>query len=335
MEILIQLIVGAIIGLIAERLFTYFTVDKIVNDLTSKDGKRIIKASLKIKNITSRIRLRQIAIHIEKIKSTTKNIHYEDSDYPKHYHKDYAIRKLKFVKFTNDCFCNTYIDDHCFDIYAEQQKGEIQITQESATIRNSTCKLIKCKKCHKIYRAFPPEGSHKFWNINEHQKLKNRTTTEASQNIELSVDLETIKSVIARKNTDLIYKLATLIVEHSDIDSLKELSLHTSEILKLFSQVEYDENDEYLKAQFIFAMDILDNLQFGRCYCSSYIAKGGNPDYYMKIGNLNILEKRIHKDMHEIEYFCECNHCKKLLKVKWVDSGHSGQHMWNYAPPAP
>jgi hypothetical protein len=330
MGVIEQIAVGGIGSFVIWKLLDYYLVDRIVNDLMSRDGRRVIRASLKIKNIQSRIRLRLIAVHYKKIKNATMDLEYEEGGYPKYFHKEYAIRKLHFVCFTDGCFCKTFVDDHCFDIYEEQKKGTIAILEEPIKIRGIDGKLIQCKRCHRNYRALPSAYYLQYWNINEYHKIKKKEDIPAGYAGELKLDIQTIETVLETKNTKDIDKLATLIIGSVDIDVLKELSTHINKMLKLFSLVEYDENEGAKRDHFNFALGILNNIQFGNCYCRSYIPGVGSPEYYGKLGTIRILEERVNAEAHEIEYDCECSCCRRKIRVKFVGSGLFGHYIWNY-----
>lgn len=324
-----QLIVTFILFYIGFKVFYYFYVGKLVNDFTSGSIPKIISASLSVREMYNSKRLYEISKYMNAIEDKTKYIELGSAQSGGYLDINYAIEKLKYIKFNSSgCLCRTYPYDYKFNFSHHLKLDRIEELKKQITVGIRHFKLIKCTKCQEIYRCAIKESDEIFSNINFHERLKEELDYKTVPDSDIVLRSDAILRVLESKNTKAIDKMAELIHQCRDVEILKELSNDIAKYLASFASVYYDENDICLKSNCNAAFDVLNEIQFGNCYCKSYAKRGCGPEYLQKIGKILIESKKNDVKNHEQIFECLCSTCGKRFDVICFESGHFWAYKW-------
>lgn len=326
-----QFIVTFIVFYIGFKVFDYLYVGKLVNDFTSGSIPKIISASLSVREMYNCKRLYEISKYINVIEDKTKHIELGSARSGCYLDRNYAIEKLKYIKFNRSgCLCKTYPYDYKFDLNHQIELGRIKELKKEIKVGIRHFKLIICTKCREIYRCELGSSDEKFSNINFHERLKNDSDYKPVPDSEIVLRSDAILNVLESKNTKAIDKIAELIHQCTDIEILRSLSKDVNKYLASFAKVYYDENDIYLKSNCNAAFDVLNQIQFGNCYCKSYATKGSSPEHLQKLGKISIQSKEFDKEKREEIFECSCSSCGKHFNVSCFESGHFWAYKWRF-----
>src|SRR5687768_447474 len=100
----------------------------LLEDITSKDPYRIWSSSGAIRELRDIEELKYLASHLEEIKQKTAGVFLGGALRSNSTHLDFAIRKLEFVKTSQECLCRLYLLDDLYDPDRELKAGNIRIT---------------------------------------------------------------------------------------------------------------------------------------------------------------------------------------------------------------
>ena len=136
----------------------------LLEDITSNDAHRIWSSSCAIRNLRDIEELNTLASHLEEIKQKTKGVSLGGALRANSTHLDFAIRKLEFIKTSNECLCRLYLLDDLYDPSREHEAGNIRITAiyriESKWVDYYEC---ECVLCGQRFRAEEREYHYTWW----------------------------------------------------------------------------------------------------------------------------------------------------------------------------
>ena len=136
----------------------------LLDDITSKDPHRIWSSSCAIRVLRDMDELKYLAAHIEEIKQKTEGVPLGGALLSNSTHLDFAIRKLEFVKSSDECLCRLYLLDDLYDPNREHKDGNIRITGvvriEDKWVDYYEC---ECLLCGQRFRAEEREYHYPWW----------------------------------------------------------------------------------------------------------------------------------------------------------------------------
>ncbi|MFT3745989.1 MAG: hypothetical protein QM785_17095 [Pyrinomonadaceae bacterium] len=136
----------------------------LLDDLISKDPKRIWEASCAIRTLRDPEQLATLSRSLNLIRSSTKGVYLGGMTRPNSSHLDFAIRKLEFAASSDDCLCTLYLMDDLYDPKGEEREGNILITEtvnaDGGWIDHYIC---ECSLCDGRFRVEEREYHYTWW----------------------------------------------------------------------------------------------------------------------------------------------------------------------------
>jgi len=136
----------------------------LLEDLTSRDPKRIREASCAVRKLRDRSELAHLVQDLDRIKKLTKGVKLGGMLRPNSSHLDFAIRKLELAGSSEDCFCSLYPLDDMFDPTGEEKDGNIKIIAtvlaEGNWVDHYDC---VCSLCGARFRVEEREYHYTWW----------------------------------------------------------------------------------------------------------------------------------------------------------------------------
>jgi hypothetical protein len=137
---------------------------RLLEDLTSRDPKRIWEASCAVRKLRDRSELAHLVEHLDRIKRATKGVKLGGMLRPNSSHLDFAIRKLELTGTSDDCLCSLYPLDDMFDPTGEEEAGNITITATVLTDGNWVDHYdCVCTLCGARFRVDEREYHYTWW----------------------------------------------------------------------------------------------------------------------------------------------------------------------------
>ena len=109
---------------------------------------------------------------------------------------------------------------------------------------------------------------------------------------------------------------------------LKNIAENANEFIKLVAALPKTSESEYPRKNALQAANLINEIFFGSCLCSSYKVRQCSPEYLQSVGSIVIRSEGNNIEDHETNYFCQCKFCKKNYNVSCVESGHFWQYFW-------
>jgi len=139
----------------------------LLEDITSRDPRRIWSSSCAIRTLRDREELAGLANQIDTIRECTKDVPLGGAMRSNSTHLDFAIKKLEFVKSSTDCLCSLYLLDDLYNPVAEAQQGNIRITG-TILLGPPPGRLVdyydcECALCKVAYRVEEREYHYTWW----------------------------------------------------------------------------------------------------------------------------------------------------------------------------
>ena len=136
----------------------------LLQDLTSKDPKKIWSACGAIKDLREAHQLNELAQSIEIIKSATTGINLGGALCPNSYHLEFALKKLEHTRQNLGCLCALYPDNMFFDPAKEAKKGHVAVL-DTVTIENKWVDyyVCECNICRSKFKVEEREGHFVWW----------------------------------------------------------------------------------------------------------------------------------------------------------------------------
>lgn len=137
---------------------------RLLDDLTSRDPKRIWEAACAIRKLRDHGELTALAAALDQIKSSTKGVDLGGMLRPNSSHLNFAIRKLEFVRDRSDCLCELYMQDDMYDPEKEAAEGNVGLTEsvvsDDGWVEYYAC---GCALCGAKFRVEPREYHYTWW----------------------------------------------------------------------------------------------------------------------------------------------------------------------------
>lgn len=136
----------------------------LLEDITSKDPHRIWSSSGAIRLLRDIEELKYLAGHLEEIRQKTDGVFLGGAVRSNSTHLNFAIRKLEFVKTSQECLCRLYLMDDLYDPEREQKAGNILINRE-ALIEGKWIDYYECEcaLCGQRFRVEEREYHYTWW----------------------------------------------------------------------------------------------------------------------------------------------------------------------------
>ena len=136
----------------------------LLEDITSRDPHRIWSSSCAIRELRDIDELKYLASHLDEIKQKIEGVDLGGAVRANSTHFDFAIRKLEFVKNSDECLCRLYLLDDLYNPNREQKAGNIRITAEvlieGKWIDHYEC---ECSSCFQRFRVEEREYHYTWW----------------------------------------------------------------------------------------------------------------------------------------------------------------------------
>ena len=137
---------------------------RLLDDLTSRDPKRIWEAACAIRKLRDHGELTALAAALDQIKISTKGVDLGGMLRPNSSHLNFAIRKLEFVRDRSDCLCELYTQDDMYDPEHEAAEGNVVLTDSRVSddgwVEYYAC---RCSLCGAKFRVEPREYHYTWW----------------------------------------------------------------------------------------------------------------------------------------------------------------------------
>jgi hypothetical protein len=139
----------------------------LLEDITSRDPRRIWTSSCAIRTLRDREELALLADQIDNIRESTNNIPLGGAMRSNSTHLDFAIKKLEFIKSSTNCLCCLYLLDDMYNPVQEEQQGNIRILG-TTLIGPPPGRYIdyyecECTICNAKYRVEEREYHYTWW----------------------------------------------------------------------------------------------------------------------------------------------------------------------------
>lgn len=136
----------------------------LLQDLCSKDPRRIWEAASAILRLWDRQLLADLATHLEQIREQTAGIDLGGALHPNAVHLHNALARLEFVRADQGCLCALYAADKFSNPSQEAALGRIAIL-ETQHLEGGDVDFYRCKclTCGTTYRVTERAYHYTFW----------------------------------------------------------------------------------------------------------------------------------------------------------------------------
>jgi hypothetical protein len=135
-----------------------------LEDLTSKDLTRIRSACAVITDSRDRKWLKELSDSLRLIRENTQNLELGGALCPNSYHVDFVIKKLQFIRRSDECLCALYTDNMFFNPTQEQEKKRLQISDtihiDGKWVDYYLCECTQCQSKFKVEERY---GHYMWW----------------------------------------------------------------------------------------------------------------------------------------------------------------------------
>jgi hypothetical protein len=135
-----------------------------LEDLTSKDLTRIRSACAVITDSRDRKWLKELSDSLRLIRENTQNLELGGALCPNSYHVDFVIKKLQFIRRSDECLCALYPDNMFFNPTQEQEKKRLQISDtihiDGKWVDYYLCECTQCQSKFKVEERY---GHYMWW----------------------------------------------------------------------------------------------------------------------------------------------------------------------------
>lgn len=109
----------------------------------------------------------------------------------------------------------------------------------------------------------------------------------------LKMKFEEVKSILAAGDEEAISNMSSKIYNSTDINFLRELSLHVSEFIQLVSALPIESLFRDYRYTSLLAENLLSEISNGGCFCASYKSAESTPESLVHRGVIEIIAKEI------------------------------------------
>ncbi len=137
-----------------------------------------------------------------------------------------------------------------------------------------------------------------------------------------------VASILRSGNFKAIDDMAAKILSCNDMPVLKHIAENANEFIRLVAEIPKNPESEYPRKNALQAANLINEIFFGSCLCSSYKVRQCSPKYLQSTGAIAIKSENNNIELHEINYSCQCTYCDKNFNVSCVESGHFWRYIW-------
>jgi len=118
-----------------------------------------------------------------------------------------------------------------------------------------------------------------------------------------------VANILRSGDLKAIDDMASKILSCNEMPVLKNLAENANEFIRLVAQIPRTPESEYPRKNALQAANLINEIFFGSCLCSSYKVRESSPEYLQSVGSITISSKNENIDLHETNYSCECKFC--------------------------
>jgi len=139
---------------------------------------------------------------------------------------------------------------------------------------------------------------------------------------------EEIKSILEAGDKEAISNMSSKIYNSTDINFLRELSLHVNEFTQLVSVLPVESIFRDYRYTSLLAGNLLSEISNGGCFCAIYKSAESTPESLVHRGVIEIITKEVDFEDQTVDYKCKCKVCEANFNVTAVPTAYFDRHVW-------